>query len=92
MCGLGGLVTLDLRTHDSGYPQDHRDASRKLKDTASAPAGVDVVIQVNPKQIQPHEGLRYLGENRAHLGSIKVDCSDWDTIFSWLRTLRGEGW
>ena len=56
---------------------------------AAAPPGAEVVIEVAPQQIAPRWAVTYLAAEARHLGTIRVECCDPETVRCWVNVLRG---
>lgn len=69
---------------------DREDISA-LKRLTFAPAGAEVIIEVDPGQVLPNEGIQYVRERGGHLGPIYIECDDPQTVQTWVRAFRGEG-
>jgi hypothetical protein len=79
-----GAVVIDLRLKD-----DHR-VLRAIQSAVTAPAGCDVRFIVAPGQYRPAFAASWLMENGRRLGSITFECSDPQTVASWVAEFRGE--
>lgn len=88
---VGGVVALDLRPHDTSYSEDGHELTHKLKCLTYAPAGVDVMIHISPRQFADFQGLNYLRREGQHLGSVTFHCEDAETVADWVKALRGKG-
>jgi hypothetical protein len=79
-----GAIRIDLRV------DDEHDVKRAIQNAAYSPAGAEVEFLVAPHQWPGWEGITFLRAHGDHLGRIRINCSDPETVRIWVMAIRGE--